>query len=215
MRDPYSILGIGRDATDEEIKNAYRNMARKYHPDNYADDNPLKELAEEKMQEINAAYDEIQKQRAGGNTASGGNSYSYNYSGSSSSGGSTVLLKDIREKINKGKFRDAEEMLAEINEYDRGADWHFLNAVCLKKRGRVNDAMRELELACTMDPANLEYQRAKEMFNRSGNAYGSAYYGDNGQRRRTQEEDICDCCYKLWCLDCICECMGGDLIPCI
>ncbi len=211
MRDPYSILGVGRDATDEEVKNAYRNMARKYHPDNYADDNPLKELAEEKMQEINAAYDEIQKMRMSAGSTESSYSYSNNTYNSYSTGSGT-LLKDIREKINKGKFREAEEMLANIGEYDRGADWHFLNAVCLKKRGRVNDAMRELELACSMDPANVEYQRAKEMFNRSGNAYGSAYYGDG---RRTQDVDVCDCCYKLWCLDCMCECMGGDLIPCI
>ena len=57
MKDPYSVLGVSQNATDEEIKKAYREQARKYHPDNYAN-NPLSDLAEEKMQEINEAYDE-------------------------------------------------------------------------------------------------------------------------------------------------------------
>ena len=70
MKDPYSILGVSRDATDEEVKNAYRTLARKYHPDNYDDDNPLKELAKEKMQEINAAYDEIQRSRTSSSSSS-------------------------------------------------------------------------------------------------------------------------------------------------
>ena len=211
MKDPYSILGITRDATDEEIKNAYRNMARKYHPDNYNDDNPLKELAKEKMQEINQAYDDIQKERINGSSGS-----SYDSSSSYTSSEPTGIYRDIRMKINEGRFGEAESMLAGVYEVDRTADWHFLNAVCLKRRGRMNDAMRELETACNMDPANVEYQKAKEMFNKSGNAYGSAYYGDDQYRRaRTNEEDVCDCCYRLWCLDCICECMGGDLIPCI
>ncbi len=210
MKDPYSILGVGTDATDEEIKNAYRNLARKYHPDNYGDDNPLKELAKEKMQEVNEAYDEIQRDRA---SSSSGSSYSSSYSSSSEP---TGIYRDIRIKINEGRFGEAESMLAGVYEFDRTADWHFLNAVCLKRRGRMNDAMRELETACNMDPSNVEYQKAKEMFNRTGNTYGSAYYGDTQYRRATtREEDICDCCYKLWCLDCLCECMGGDMIPCL
>ena len=63
MNDPYKVLGVPRDATDEEIKKAYRELARKYHPDNYVN-NPLSDLVEEKMKEINEAYDTIQKERA-------------------------------------------------------------------------------------------------------------------------------------------------------
>ena len=63
MRDPYQVLGVPSTATDEEVKKAYRNLAKKYHPDNYHDD-PLADLAQEKMKEINEAYEEIQNQQA-------------------------------------------------------------------------------------------------------------------------------------------------------
>ena len=84
-------------------------------------------------------------------------------------------------------------------------------------RGMVNDAMRELEIACSMDPTNLEYQKAKEQFNGRTNAYGSTYYGDGQRayRHRTSTDDACDCCSNLICMDCCCEIMGGDLIPCL
>ena len=208
MRDPYSVLGLFSDATDEEVKTAYRNLARKYHPDNYKDDNPLKDLAKEKMQEINAAYDEIQRMRANASSSSHTQS---EYSQGSANG----IYAEIRGRIIARRFKEAEALLATVPVGERVADWHFLNSVCLKQRGMIHDAMRELELACSMDPSNMEYQRAKEMFNTEGSRYGSTYYGEGRATGRTSSDDACDCCMNLMCLDCLCECMGGDLIRCI
>ena len=70
MKNPYEVLGVHENASDEEIKKAYRALAKKYHPDSYADD-ALRELATEKMKEINNAYDMIQKERASGGRSGG------------------------------------------------------------------------------------------------------------------------------------------------
>jgi len=208
MKDPYTILGVKHDATDDEIKNAYRKLVRKYHPDNYADDNPLKELATEKMQEVNEAYDEIQRQREGGSTRTDSGSY---YNGGSSYGPYVA----IRNSLNTRRFAEAERALLAIYESERVAEWHYLYSIVLMHKGRVNDAMRELEIACNMDPSNMEYQKAKEMFNTQTRAYGSTYYGGMGRPYRSSSDDACNCCANLVCLDCLCECLGGDLIRCI
>ncbi len=214
MKDPYQILGVSRDASDKDIQKAYHKLVKKYHPDNFTNDNPLKDLANEKMQEINEAYDEIQRMRAQGTSSSSGA-----YSGNSHSGGNySSSFTEIRILINQKRFNEAGKRLSEVGEWDRTAEWHYLMSVVLMQRGNVNDAMRELELACSMDPSNEEYQRAKTMFNNSARGYGSTYY-DNGpygaRRQRTSSDDACDCCMNLICLDCLCECMGGDLIRCI
>ena len=78
MRDPYQVLGVPSTATDEEVKKAYRNLAKKYHPDNYHDD-PLADLAQEKMKEINEAYEEIQNQRKRGASGNGYGAYGGSY----------------------------------------------------------------------------------------------------------------------------------------
>lgn len=93
MTDPYKVLGISPNATDEQVKAAYRELAKKYHPDNYAN-NPLSDLAEEKMQEINQAYDAIVAQRRAGGQSGG-------YSGGAYAQGASQFA-DIRRMINSG-----------------------------------------------------------------------------------------------------------------
>ncbi|MCF2616939.1 DnaJ domain-containing protein [Oscillibacter valericigenes] len=183
MNDPYQILGVPETATDEEVKRAYRELARKYHPDNYHD-NPLADLAQEKMKEINAAYEEITKMRSGGR--SGGTSGGYgNYRGSTggyqqqyssqSSSGSSVL-QQVRIAINTGNISRAEALLA--NYSDHNAEWNFLRGAVCYRRGWMDEAKRYYQTACQMDPGNTEYRQALEFMERGTQ---SAYRPDNGQ----------------------------------
>ncbi len=183
MNDPYQILGVPETATDEEVKRAYRELARKYHPDNYHD-NPLADLAQEKMKEINAAYEEIAKMRSGGR--SGGTSGGYgNYRGSTggyqqqyssqSSSGSSVL-QQVRIAINTGNISRAEALLA--NYSDHNAEWNFLRGAVCYRRGWMDEAKRYYQTACQMDPGNAEYRQALEFMERGTQ---SAYRPDNGQ----------------------------------
>lgn len=213
MRDPYKVLGISPNATDVEVKNAYRALARKYHPDNYDASNPLADLASEKMKEINEAYDEIMDMRKNGSRASG-SSDSYSYAGGAENASQTHRneFNAVRDLINRRRMKDAENTLARMPASARGAEWHYLESLVLMHKGFVNDAMRELEIACSMDPNNVEYQQAKQMFNQTASGYGRNYYGSAPAYNRGC--DACDVCNGLICADCCCECMGGDLISC-
>ena len=96
MKDPYKVLGVSPDASDDEIKKAYRALARKYHPDNY-NGSDLADLAEEKMKEVNEAYDAVKKMREAGQSYSGQSSFS---SSGSYSGG----LAEARRLIAAGSL---------------------------------------------------------------------------------------------------------------
>jgi len=208
MTDPYKVLGISRDATDEEVKKAYRELARKYHPDNYVN-NPLADLVEEKMKEINEAYDLIQKQRVGGCSGSGTSQKTYTENGQTYSSYSNDFIK-IRELINAGKYSEADIILDSVSNSDRNAEWNFLKGCVLTQRGWYYDAQKYFETACYMDPENAEYRTALNNIRANASAYGTGYRTSNGM----DGCGACDICSGLICADCLCECCGGDLIRC-
>lgn len=194
MKDPYKVLNVSRNATDEEIKKAYRELARKYHPDNYAG-NPLADLVQEKMKEVNEAYDQIQRERA--NT---GSSYSSYNTGTG--------FVHIRNLINMGRYSEAELMIDAVAQSDRNAEWNYLKGIVLIKRGWYIDAQKYLETACYMDPDNGEYKNVLNNLRNTASAYSGGY------RSTGSVISPCDICANLICADCLCECCGGDLISC-
>ena len=208
MNDPYQILGVPETASDEEVKRAYRELARKYHPDNYHD-NPLADLAQEKMKDINAAYEQITKMRSGaksGGYSSAGSSGSYGsyggyqqqYSSQSSSGSS--VLQQVRIAINTGNISRAEALLA--NYSDPNAEWNFLRGAVCYRRGWMDEAKRYYQTACQMDPGNAEYRQALEFMERGT----ESAYRPGGQPFGTE---VCggNLCLPLCCLWTLCN--GG------
>ncbi len=193
MSDPYAVLGIGINASEDEIKKAYRDLARKYHPDNFSD-SVSAEMANEKMQQINEAYDQIMNSRRN----SGGNS-------------STANFSDIRSYIRTGRLDFAQELLDGIPVERRNAEWYYLNGVVLDRKGWFNDAYTSFATACRMEPGNSEYQQAFNSIQRKRGGFGGGYRGAAGTNSNC---DACDICSSLICADCCCECMGGDLIRC-
>ena len=156
MTDPYSVLGISTNATDEEVNRPYRELARKYHPDNYQD-NPLADLAEEKMKEINEAYEEINRIRSGGGAASsnrsyGGSAYQSAYQRQTSS--ADPLFQQVRQRINQGDVDGAELLLREAP--SQSAEWHFLSGSIAYRRGWLDEARQQFQIACNQDPGNPE-----------------------------------------------------------
>jgi len=202
MTDPYVILGVSRTDTDEKIKNAYRELAKKYHPDNY-NDNPLSDLADEKMKEINEAYDSIMNERR---ASKGGETGGYSaYSNSN--------FSDIRSMISANQLEQAQQELDKIDPSSRDAEWYFLNGSVLYKRGWFEDAYTNFATACRMNPSNPEYRAALNQIQSRRGGY-NPYNTGSGRNVNAGGCNGCDMCSSLLCADCCCECMGGDLIPC-
>ena len=204
MRDPYEVLGVSRDASDEEVKKAYRKLAKQYHPDV----NPGDKSAEEKMKEINAAYDAIKNGTAGQYGQQGGytgqNGYgSYGYGGYSGFGGAgqggwqTYTWDPFRGWTAYGSQQQTRQDPEETNELraarnyiaarhyaealhvlsniaDRTAKWYYYSAIANAGQGNRILALEHARQACKMDPGNAEYETYLDELERGGNAYRQA-----------------------------------------
>jgi curved DNA-binding protein CbpA len=214
--NPYEILGVKPGASQDEIKSAYRKLIKQYHPDQFGD-NPLKNLAEEKMIEINEAYEALTK-NSGNNNYNSNNynnsSSSYNYNNSSSSynysntSNASYDFQEIRRLIQSGNYAVAESRLNSVN--SRTAEWHYLYGAVMLNKGWFDSALDHMTTAVNMDPNNFEYRQGLNSLRQRGNRYSNPYY----RTTTTSNADLCNCCVNLWCLDTLCECTGGDLIGC-
>lgn len=207
MTNPYKVLGVNEGATNEEIRAAYLSLVKKYHPDKYTDPD-MKQLANEKLKEINEAYDQLTKNP--GKTASSGYSgaaYGAGGHDGSYSGPEADRFVRARSLINAGNLDGAKTILDSIQ--TRNAEWYYLYGIIYLRQGWYDKAREFLGRAYRTEPGNAEYAQAYNTLRYTGNPYSrprqSTSYGNCS---------ACDICSGLMCADCCCECMGGDLIRC-
>ena len=216
MRDPYEVLGVPSSATDEEVKKAYRNLARKYHPDNYHD-SPLADVAQEKMKEINEAYEEVQSMRKNGGAGQssyggyGRNPYEQNPYGAYGGGyGGDPAFVRVRLSIAQGELNLAEELLNAMS--DHNAEWNFLKGAICYRRGWMDEAKRYYETAVQMNPNNPEYRRALDILEGQGTTYRPNGYGNRSTA--VFGGDACTrICGAPICVNCLAS-AGGRFIYC-
>lgn len=220
MLDPYSVLGLSRTASEDEVKKAYRALSRKYHPDANVN-NPNRDKAEEKFKEIQQAYQQIMREREMG-SGYDGRGYSGNYGNgfaggfgqggfggfSNSQGASedeyTIHMRAAANFIRSGHYKEAMNVLNGI--VNKTAGWYYLSAIANAGIGNNVLALQYAKQAATMEPNNRDYQNLVYQMESGGtwyqgmqNPYGSTIYMGN------------DCCMKLCLANLLCNlcCCGG------
>lgn len=164
MKDPYSVLGVSPDASEDEIKKAYKKLAKQYHPD-VTGNSPE---AEKKMQEINAAYDELMNRKSG--------CAGFNYQSSSHSDDEEPLIfQAVQNYIRNHRFSEALNALGQIPLSERTARWYHLNAIAYAGIGNRMEATISARKACQMDPGNSEYQELLQYLESGRSAYQRTY----------------------------------------
>lgn len=210
MSDPYKVLGIDRNATDDEVKTAYRKLSRKYHPDANVN-NPNKDKAEEMFKLVQQAYDQIMNERKHGGYTSGGFGSNGTYGGFGDFGsfnGNTGYSQDnsyytvAANYINNAKYHEALNVLNNIS--DRNAQWYFLSALANNGVGNNILALDMAKTALRMEPNNPTYQRLVQTFESGGQWYNERQYSYGGDR----DGMFCcsDPCTTLCLLNLCCHC---------
>lgn len=209
MFDPYSVLGVSRDASDEEIKKAYRKLSRKYHPDANIN-NPNKAQAEEKFKEVQQAYEQIMKEREYGSYY--GNNGNYGGFGSQTNSGyqdeEAVRRQAAANFIQSGHYREAMNVLSSLSQ--KNAQWYYLSSMANMGLGNNVNALNDIRQAVNMEPDNLQYRMLLQRMEGGGTWYQEQQNPFGGM-----PSDNGDYCMKLCLANMLCNlCCGGGGVFC-
>lgn len=209
MFDPYSVLGVSRDASDEEIKKAYRKLSRKYHPDANIN-NPNKAQAEEKFKEVQQAYEQIMKEREYGSYY--GNNGNYGGFGSQTNSGyqdeEAVRRQAAANFIQSGHYREAMNVLSSLSQ--KNAQWYYLSSIANMGLGNNVNALNDIRQAVNMEPDNLQYRMLLQRMEGGGTWYQEQQNPFGGM-----PSDNGDYCMKLCLANMFCNlCCGGGGVFC-
>lgn len=204
-KNPFVILGVDENTvTQNELEEAYKAERAKYAEDRFLE-GESGEIATRKISEIDEAYREaLEKLKTRATVSNNGVSYT-----------------EIEAQIRAKNYNEAQSMLDSITVRD--AEWHFLQSVIYYKKGWISESKLQLERAVALDPNNSKYKTELDKMNGEGSQQNHQYsrhsygYGQGAHRSYSYDRpqaSTCDCCSTLCALDCCCECMGGDLIPC-
>ena len=217
MTDPYEVLGLKRGASDEEIKKAYRRLSRKYHPDANVN-NPNAAEAEEKFKQVQAAYDQIMKEKESGYSGYGStNGYGgygsaggyggYQRSGAGQNDEYTSHLNAAMSYIRAGRYNEALNVLSGMDR--KGAQWYYLSAIANNGLGKNVVALEHSKREVELEPNRMEYQALLQQLQGRGSWYDemSSPYGGMS----VMGNDICCklCLANLICNVCCCGGRGG------
>lgn len=198
--NPYEVLGISENADEETIKKAYKQLVKKYHPDKYVN-NPLADLAAEKMKEINKAYDILTKKSGGyqnqGNT-SGGYGRGTGYGNAGAYGGYQSVkptFELVRTLLNMNQPMKAKAVLEQL---PKTAEWYYLSGLASVQMGWYTQGIQMIEQAVGMDPSNSEYRDTLNNIRNRSQSYqnGGGFF----------DSSIGCCPLPCWCIPCICPC---------
>ncbi len=212
MIDPYKVLGVTRDASDEEIKKAYRSLSRKYHPDANID-NPNRDEAEAKFKEVQQAYQQVMDERERGYTGgtdrySGFGGFGWQEQSTGRDSETDIHMRAAANYMQAGRFKEALNVLDGIKE--RSALWYFYSASANSGMGNNLTALEHAKEAVRLDPDNMQYQMMLNRLQGGGtwyqqqqNSYGFPTMGGS------------DYCMKLCIANLVCNlCCGGGGLCC-
>ena len=209
--NPFIILGISRNASQSEIYDAYK-AKRDYYKEHVFDEGESGAEAARMLEQVEQAYKQAMEMSHENATVSGDGESSY---------------EEVKQAIRDKNPERAQQELDKISY--RGAEWHYFQSIVFYEKNWLNDSKKQLEIALQMDPGNPKYQRAIDNLKKkidgsrpfekseSGNVYqdnGTATGRTYSQNAATATDGCCAACQELWCADCCCECLGGDLIRC-